>query len=88
MHGRWEMQAGCHSGGCCWDLGVATLPSYRCQLYLTPPPQQTNSLDTKRTCTVITTPKRRTDIGVGPHRRPTGSGRISSTRCTAARTGK
>lgn len=73
------------SGGCCQSLGVATLLSYRCQRYLTPPQPQTNSLDTKRTCTVITTPKRRADIGVGPHLHPTGSGRTSYTRCTGAR---
>lgn len=74
--------------GRCRDLEVATLPSYRCQHYLTPPQQQTNNLDTKRTYMVITTKKRRADIDAGPHHRPTGSGRTSSTRCTVARTGK
>lgn len=68
---------------CCRGSGV--LPFHRCQRSLTPPQQQTNSLDTKGTCTVITTPKRRADIDVGPHLRPTGSGRTSYTHCTGAR---
>lgn len=85
LHGRWEMLAGDQSSGCCRDLGVVALSSHRCQHYLTPPQQQTNSLDTKGTCTVTTTPERRTDTDAGPHLRPMGSGRTSSTHCTGAR---
>lgn len=82
----WEMEmlAGYYSSGRCGDLGVA-LPSHRCQHYLTPPQQQTNSLDTKGTHTVIITPKRRADIDVGPHLHPMDSGRTSSTHCIGAR---
>lgn len=62
--------------------------SHRCQRFRTPPHPQTNSLDTRRACTLITTLKRGPGTGAPPRRPPTSSEHTSSTRCTGERTGK
>lgn len=85
---RWEPLSECPFYRCHSAQGCCLFLSHRRQHFLTPPHQRTNSLDTRRTCTLIITLKRRPGIDALPHPLRMSLEHTSSTRCTAARTGK